>query len=172
MKISKQISFPFIDFIKAWEGDLCFVEGGTQIIKEEYIETLFDDNFNTIEVKSSRDSIVPGYSLYFSTNNYLQTFLDILSKKGIMTEENSKYRFLFSPLLSMKKSNGFIQFYSGNKAPRLQKSINNNFTWKDNGTVYRLNIDSLNRNEIFCTLDIPVSKLIRLSRSTNLLRQK
>ena len=72
----------------------------------------------------------------------------------------------------MKKSNGFIQFYSGNNAPRLQKSISNNFTWKDNGTVYRLNIDSLNRNEIFCNLDIPVSKLIRLSRSSNLLRQK
>jgi len=172
MKISKQISFPFIDFIKAWEGDLCFVEGGNQTVKEDYIETLLDDNFNTIEVKSYRDIIVPGYSLYFSTNNYLQTFLDILSKKGIMTEENNKYRFLFSPLLSMKKSNGFIQFYSGNNAPRLQKSISNNFTWKDNGTVYRLNIDSLNRNEIFCNLDIPVSKLIKLSSRSNLLRQK
>ena len=167
-----KLPFPFIDFIKAWEGDLCFVEGGNQTVKEDYIETLLDDNFNTIEVKSYRDIIVPGYSLYFSTNNYLQTFLDILSKKGIMTEENNKYRFLFSPLLSMKKSNGFIQFYSGNNAPRLQKSISNNFTWKDNGTVYRLNIDSLNRNEIFCNLDIPVSKLIKLSSRSNLLRQK
>ncbi len=164
LKISKQIRFPIIDFIKAWEGDLCFVEGGNQTIRESYIETIVDENFNTTEVKRFKETSVPGYSLYFSTNDYLQKFLDVLLNKGIMTNENDKIRFLFSPLLSIKKSNGYVEFHSGHSPPRLFKNSNNTIVWKNKGTDFLLNIDTLNQNEISGTIQIPGQVLFKLDK--------
>jgi len=115
MNLGKRIGFPFIDFIKAWEGDLCFVEGGTQKTRESYIETELDENFNTTEVQKYRDVLVPGYSLYLSTNKLGNKLINRLFEKGIMTSEAEKIRFLYSPLLKIRQANGYIQLYSGIK---------------------------------------------------------
>jgi hypothetical protein len=164
MNLGKRIGFPFIDFIKAWEGDLCFVEGGTQKTRESYIETELDENFNTTEVQKYRDVLVPGYSLYLSTNKLGNKLINRLFEKGIMTSEAEKIRFLYSPLLKIRQANGYIQLYSGNQAPRLVNSSNNSIVWTNKGTIYRFNIDSLNRHEIFGSLQIPVKRIFRRNK--------
>lgn len=164
MHLGKRIGFPFIDFIKAWEGDICFVEGGTQKSRENYIETELDENFNTTEVQKFREVLVPGYSLYLSSNQYGNKLINRLFAKGIMTSEAEKIRFLYSPLLTMRQANGYIQLYSGNQAPRLLTSSNNSIVWTEKGTVYRFNIDSLNRHEIFGSLQIPVKRIFRRNK--------
>ncbi len=164
VEFASPIGFPVMDFLKAWEGDLCFVEGGTQKNRESYIETELDENFNYIEVKKFREINVPGYSLYLSINNYSNKFLKKLFEKGIMTNEDGKIRVLYSPLLSMKKSNNYLQFYSGNKAPQLIKSSNNKIVWTDKGNTYRCSIDSINNNEAYGLIQIPISQLSQFKR--------
>jgi len=164
MNLGKRIGFPFIDFIKAWEGDLCFVEGGTKKTRESYIETELDENFNTTEVQKYRDVLVPGYSLYLSTNKLGNKLINRLFEKGIMTSEAEKIRFLYSPLLKIRQANGYIQLYSGNQARRLVNSSNNSIVWTNKGTIYRFNIDSLNRHEIFGSLQIPVKRIFRRNK--------
>ena len=164
MKLGKRIGFPFNDFIRAWEGDLCFYEGGTEKIKESYIETELDENFNSTEVQKYRDISVPGYSLYLSTNKNGATFINKLFSKGIMTSEGDKIRVLYSPLLSLKQTKSYIQLYSGIRAPKLENSSNNYLVWKDKGTMYSFKIDSLNKNEIFGSLQIPVKRIFRRNK--------
>ena len=164
MNLGKRIGFPFIDFIKAWEGDLCFVEGGTQKTRENYIETDLDENFNTTEVQKYRDVLVPGYSLYFSSNENGKKFINRLFAKGIMTSESGKIRILYSPLLSIRQEKDNIQLYSGNQAPRLMNSSNNSIVWTNKGTINRFNIDSLNRHELFGSLQIPVKRIFRRNK--------
>jgi len=164
MNLGKRIGFPFIDFIKAWEGDLCFVEGGTQKTRENYIETELDENFNTTEVQKYRDVLVPGYSLYFSSNENGEKFINRLFAKGIMTSESEKIRILYSPLLSIRQGKGNIQLYSGNQAPRLMNSSKNSIVWTNKGTIYRFNIDSLNRHELVGSLQIPVKRIFRRNK--------
>ena len=164
MNLGKRIGFPFIDFIKAWEGDMCFVEGGTQKSREKYIETELDENFNTTEVQKFREVLVPGYSLYLSSNQSRNKLINRLFEKGIMTSEADKIRFLYSPLLTIKQEKGYIQLFSGNQAPRLLSSSNNSIVWTEKGTVFRFNIDSLNRHEIFGSLQIPVKRIFRRNK--------
>ena len=164
MNLGKRIGFPFIDFIKAWEGDMCFVEGGTQKSREKYIETELDENFNTTEVQKFREVLVPGYSLYLSSNQSRNKLINRLFEKGIMTSEADKIRFLYSPLLTIKQEKGYIQLFSGNQAPRLLSSSNNSIVWTEKGTVFRFNIDSLNRHEIFGSLQIPIKKIFRRNK--------
>src|SRR3989338_2849645 len=44
-KYSGRISFPLDDFLRAWEGDLAFRQGGFETVQETYIESELDENF-------------------------------------------------------------------------------------------------------------------------------
>lgn len=164
MKLGKRIGFPFNDFIRAWEGDICFIEGGTEKIKEGFIETELDENFNSTDVQKYRDVLVPGYSLYLSTNKNGSVLINKLFAKGIMTSEGDKIRVLYSPLLSLKQTKSYIQLYSGARPPKLVNSTSNSLIWKNKGTIYSFKIDSLNKNEIFGSLQIPVKRIFRRNK--------
>ncbi len=114
------------------------------------------------EVMKFRDVEIPRYSLYFSTNKFQERFINKLFSKGIMTSENGKIRVLYSPLLTMKKSKGSIQLFSGNKSPKLSESKNNKLIWSYKDDSYRFSIDSLNSNEMFGKISIPVSKILKI----------
>jgi hypothetical protein len=107
---------------------------------------------------------VPGYSLYFSSNENGKKFINRLFAKGIMTSESGKIRILYSPFLSIRQEKGNIQLYSGNQAPRLMNSSNNSIVWTNKGTIYRFNIDSLNRHELVGSLQIPVKRIFRRNK--------
>ncbi|MES2798596.1 MAG: hypothetical protein V4638_01150 [Bacteroidota bacterium] len=159
-KAGKRISFPTIDFLNAWTGDLSFREGGTQTVKETYIESELDDNFNVTEVTKTKEVLVPGYSMLFSSNQKGNYFISRLMGKGILTYENPKYRFLYSPPLAMNKMNDYYVFQSGEKIPKIVKSNANNGVWNHKGTRYEFNLDSIAGKEAFGSLKIPVQKII------------
>jgi hypothetical protein len=163
-KIGKSFGFPFVDFLKAWDGDLSFMEGGVQKVQETYIETELDEDFNPSEIEKTREIIVPGYSVYFTSTLYAPTFIDKLIKKGILTQEQENFRFLFSPLLRKKNNQKAYQFYSGQKTPKIEQSSRNQVIWTKEGTRYVFNLDSLNTYEIFGSLQIPVRRIFRKNK--------
>jgi len=163
-KIGKRFGFPFVDFLKSWNGDLSFMEGGLQTIQETYIETELDEDFNTAEVEKTREVAVPGYSVYFTSTYHAPIFINKLLKKGILTQEQENFRFLFSPLLHTTNNRTSYQFYSGQQAPKMVESTRNQVIWTKQGTRYIFNIDSLNSNEIFGSLQIPVRRIFRRNK--------
>jgi hypothetical protein len=163
-KIGKRFGFPFVDFLKSWNGDLSFMEGGLQTVQETYIETELDEDFNTAEVEKTREVLVPGYSVYFTSTYHAPIFINKLLKKGILTQEQENFRFLFSPLLHTTNNRSSYQFYSGQQAPRTIESTRNQVIWTKQGTRYIFNVDSLNTNEIFGSLQIPVRRIFRRNK--------
>ena len=85
-------------------------------------------------------------------------------RKGILRKEGEEFRFLFSPLLKLKKNGSIYQFYSGPSAPKLVPSTNNHVTWTNKGTKYFFSIDSLTRHEVFGSLHIPVRRVFRRNK--------
>lgn len=163
-KWSRKISFPLVEFFNAWTGHLSFVQGGYQVIKETYIETEFDENFNQQEVEKTREVKVPGFNLAVSLNRKGELFLEKLMERGILTKENEKYRFLFSPPLNYSVQNNYHLFYTAEYAPALLDDNLNNGLWNEKGTRFNFQLDSLNENEAFGEMIFPVERLIQRNK--------
>jgi hypothetical protein len=163
-KLSKKISFPLQDFMSAWEGDLSFRQGGLQTVRETYIESVLDDNFNVTEVQSVKDVKVPGFSLALLLNKNSNKLISRLFQKGIMTREGDKFRFLVSPTLNYSIEENYHIFYSGESRPKLAIDNLNNGLWNEKGTKFNFQLDSLNNKEAFGTLTFPVERIIRRNK--------
>jgi len=164
VKMGNKFSFPMSDFLNAWEGDLSFREGGLYTIQEEYIKTEMDDEFNLIEVKSTKEVKVPGFSLLFSVNQRGNYFIKRLFQKGILRKEEDHYRFYTSPPLSISKKDGYYIFYSGNYPSKIAEENNTHGIWVNRGTKISFSIDSITSNEAYGSIHIPVERLIRRSK--------
>ena len=164
VKFARKFGFPIIDFLNAWNGDICFMEGGAQRVREKYISTELDDEFNVREVEKSRDIDVPGYSLLLSTNDKATTFVDRLFQKGYLRKDGKRFRVLFSPPLNFIQTSNFMMFYSGQIAPKLLLGETNKLIWTNRETKYSFQIDSLNQFEIFGSMQIPVSRLFKQNK--------
>ncbi len=164
VKLGRKISFPTVEFLNAWEGDLSFRQGGTYNVKETYVESVLDDNFNVTEVKSVRDVKVPGFSAMFSVNRRGDLLIQRLLTKGILREENEKYYFLMSPPLNMRRLENNLIFYSGEYTPRTIRNSSNYGIWNERGTKIHFDLDSLSSHEIFGSMYIPVERIIRRNR--------
>lgn len=158
---TQKISFPMEDFLNLWGGDLCFEEGGYYKISEKYIETELDENFETREIEKTRDVIVPRYKLMFSTVHPAHTFISKLITKGIITQEEDQFRFLFSPLFKYKIKKDVVLFYSSQHIPRLVPNEKNTIHWDYKGTNLEFSIDSSINNVIYGGLDIPVQSILK-----------
>lgn len=161
IQIGKKISFPTADFLNAWNGDLSFRQGGSTIVKESFVKSEMDEEFNVVEVKSTKDVLVPGFSLMFSVNENGPYFINRLFQKGILRKDQNKYRFITSPQLSMTKKDGYYYFYSGAFPSKTEKNHSNNGVWTERGTKVGFSLDSLSSNEVFGTIHIPVDRIIR-----------
>jgi hypothetical protein len=164
VKLGKKISFPTVDFLNAWEGDLSFRQGGLQTIKESYVESELDDDFNVTEVRKERDVKIPGFSIMFSVNSNGPAFIQRLLTKGILTEEENKYRFLYSPPLHMKRIKEYYIFHSGQYTPKQEENASNNAIWTEKGTRIEFKLDSMNKREVFGSIYIPVERIISRNR--------
>ena len=159
--LSSKISFPMKEFIDLWAGDLCFEEGGNYNITEKYIETELDENFETKEIEKSRKIIVPRYKLMVSTLEPATSFINNLIRKGILTKEEDKFRFLFSPLFNMIiYENAFI-FYSSERVPMMVPSKQNRVLWEYKGMQLNFNIDSSINNTLYGGVRIPAKALLQ-----------
>lgn len=164
MQFGKRIGFPMLDFIKAWDGDLSFVEGGIQKVKEKYIATELDDEFNVREVEKTREIVVPGYSLVMSTTSHAPIFINRLFQKGIIRKDGNQFRILFSPLLHFTQTKTMIRLHSGPNTPTMVNGSKSNVVWTNKGTKYYFFLDSLNKNELYGSLKIPVEKLFKRNK--------
>ena len=164
VKLGRRISFPTVDFLNAWTGDLSFKQGGSTIVKEEYVKSELDDEFNIVEVKRTKEVLVPGFSLLFSVNKQGPHLIRQLMRKGILRKDKNYYRFLTSPQLSMYQKDGNIVFYSGAQVPGMEVNSYNHGIWTENGTKLGFYLDSLGTNEVFGTIHIPIGRLIRRNK--------
>jgi hypothetical protein len=164
VKSGKKVSFPTKEFMDAWEGDLSFRQGGYQLVKETYIESVLDEDFNVTEVEKEKEVKVPGFSLMLSMNGNDRRLMNKLFAKGILTQENESFRFLFSPPLKMQKRGTYYYFHSGDYVPRTEEYLANNGIWTQKGTKIQFSIDSLSKYEAFGSIYIPVDRIIRRNR--------
>ncbi|MFM8595522.1 MAG: hypothetical protein ACKOBN_00335 [Flavobacteriales bacterium] len=163
-KLSKKVGFPFERFLKAWNGELVYQQGGFQVQQTRYIETILDEDFNETEVERVRLDTVPAFSLFASLNQMGPLFISKLAQKGLLRPDEDGYRFLFSPLLHFNKVGPFYQYYSGDMPPRIVRGHENQVLWKHKGTNYYFRIERMTRYEVFGTLQVPVRSLLRRNK--------
>jgi len=150
--------------LNTWEGDLSFRQGGYQIVKETYIESVLDDDFNVTEVEMEKEVKVPGFTVMFSVNKSGPQLIRRLLSKGIITQNEDKYRVLFSPELSLTKKENYFIFHTGQYAPKTINDGNNSATWTQQGTKLEFSLDSISKYEVFGSIYIPVDRIIRRNR--------
>jgi hypothetical protein len=164
VEMGRKVSFPTEAFFEAWDGDLSFQEGGTQLIAEEVIETQYDEEFNLTEVRKTKLVPVPGFAVMISVNEHSQKFASQLFSKGIITKQGKKYHFLFSPPLKMNILPDYIGAYSADRTPERTMGTNCSGIWNYRGTSVTFQVDSLTKREVFGTIQFPVNRLIRRSK--------
>ena len=158
--LTSKISFPISDFIEIWSGDFCFEEGGFYLVSEKYIETELDDNFEPTQVEKTRYKNVPRYSLMFTVHEPANQLLDKLLSKGILTEEDEQFRFLFSPQLKLRLLDNQVIFYSTVNPPRSYMSSMNRIEWTYKGTDFEFQVDSLSNKRVFGSIEVPMKKIL------------
>jgi hypothetical protein len=163
----KKISFPTSLFFESWEGDLSFREGGIVNSTQRIVVSEFDEDFNVRDVIKYEKIQVPGYSVAFNTNERGKEFINTLFAKGLLRSEEQKLRFLFSPLLSMKKVDANYLFSSASTFPSLINNPGNYISWTDKGTPYRMKLIKTGRNSIQTEITFPARPLIKLLQRTN-----
>lgn len=160
----RKIGFPTDAFFAAWEGDISFQQGGTQLIDEEVIETGYNEEFEMVETRTIRKVPVAGFSLMLSMNEQSKTFVSSLFARGIITKQDKKYHFLFSPPLTLNILPNSLSAYSSSRSPLIKQAESSRGLWKYNGTPVAFSIDSLSTKEIYGSFEFPVNRLIRKSK--------
>ena len=158
---SKRVSFPLNSFLNAWEGDISYHQGGSITVKEKVIESVLDENFNVSQVETLKEKKVPGFAMLISINKNIHDLLYQLFVKGILRKEGEQLRFLFSPAIKMKLTPNIAYFYSSDNVPMTEMSSYNGGVWTHNYTKYGFQLDSMNRKEVFGSVNIPVQRIIR-----------
>lgn len=159
--LGQKVSFPTTAFFEAWDGDLSFQEGGTQLINEEVVEMSYDENFNPIEVRKTNKVAVPGYSMMFSVNENGQKLVSALFSKGIVTKQGKHYHFLFSPPLTLNILPKTISAYTAGRSPNVTTGSSCNGLWNYKGTDILFRIDSLKKKEVYGSLEFAVASFLK-----------
>ena len=160
-KLGAKVSFPLNQFLDAWEGDVAFRQGGIEVIRERYIESELDDNFNITEVVKYRNVKVSGFSLYLAMNDQLDPLMYQLKEKGILTQNERKYRLLFSPPLHMHKNDSSLVFHTSKYRPEVLQDSVNNVMWSFNYTPVQFYIDSTSAKTVYGRIQLPLKKIVR-----------
>ena len=78
----------------------------------------------------------------FSTLHSGGGFINKLIRKGIITKEEDRFRFLYSPLFNMSIYSDAVIFYSSDRPPRMTDEIKNRLVWNYNGSQLYFDVDS------------------------------
>lgn len=156
----RKISFPTDAFFDAWQGDLSFQEGGKELVKEEVIEMGYDEEFNPIELRTERAIPISGFSVIMAVNENGKDLVNKLFAKGIINKQGKKYRFLFSPPVTLSILPDKIMAFTSTQPKTVQGSTSNG-VWNYKGTNIYFQLDSLNRHEVFGSFEFPVSRLLQ-----------
>ncbi|MGB0914926.1 MAG: hypothetical protein ACPGVI_02590 [Crocinitomicaceae bacterium] len=159
-KIGKKISFPTDEFLQTWNGEVAFRQGGIQNIREKFIESELDDDFNVTEVVKYKNVQVSGFALHLTTNENATSFVKSLFDKGIMTQEDRKVRLLYSPPLNLRRTDTTMMMFTGRYRPKLETDSINAVKWTVNYTPISIYLDSTNVKSLFGRVQIPLKKII------------
>lgn len=163
-ELGRKISFPTDAFFKAWEGDISFHQGGIVKVNETFVETVLDENFNLSEVEGTRQVEVPGFAFLMSWNEHQKDFLNQLFAKGIMRKVDKRYYLLTSPPLRIRQTKDYLFLHSTEHMPKSKISNENVGQWNSNGIQYGFSIDSLNKHELFGTVQVPIRKHLKRNK--------
>ncbi len=161
VETGKKISFPTDDFLAAWDGDLSFLQGGTQIIEEEYIEMGVDDEFNEVEIRKTKQVPITGFSAMISVNDAGQSLVSKLFTKGILNKQGNRYRFLFSPPVRLNIQPASLSAYTSNGSPKMITEGRSYVQWNYKGTLILAELDRIKRRDLFGTIHIDAASLIK-----------
>ncbi|MBI2258416.1 MAG: hypothetical protein HYU67_05905 [Flavobacteriia bacterium] len=160
-KYASKIAFPLKSFVKAWEGDIAVVEGGSHLVKETYIETEMDDEFNMVEVKKTKEVLKPGYAILLSMNEFQKQFVAQLFAKGIMRKQNNRFHILNSPPLKIIQKKDFLFLYSTDFAPKLKNKPLNGGYWTQNGVKYSFVVEQTDNKNFSFSIQFPLISYLK-----------
>jgi hypothetical protein len=160
-EFGKKVSFPVDAFLDTWTGDVAFRNGGTYLLQEQYIESELDENFNISEVVKTKEVKISGVSGYLGVSQKGKRFLRSLYRKGIITEDGDRIRFLFSPPLNLKTSDSSYLFYSSNYKPELFPKNQNNGIWTISNTQVYFFLDSTSAKSIYGRIQLPLDEIFK-----------
>lgn len=163
-EMGRKVGFPTDAFFDAWDGDLSFQQGGTQLIAEEVIETDYNDEFEMVETRTTKMVPVPGFAVLISVNDKSQILVSKLFSKGIINKQGNKYRFLFSPPIKMNIMPTYLSGYSSDRSPKLSTGSSCSGIWDYRGTSVTFRVDQLKKREVYGSIEFPVNRLIRKSK--------
>lgn len=161
-KKGARVGFPLETFFAAWGGDLSFHEGGKQIIEEEVVELTYDEEFNPVEVKKMQQVPITGFSTIMSVNEKGNQLVNKLFAKGIVNKQGNKYRFLFSPPLTLNILPESLSAYTSAR-PKITTGSKSQGYWKYKGVTYFFQIDEIKRNKVKASVSFPFMKLTELA---------
>ncbi|HRO74584.1 MAG TPA: hypothetical protein PLP27_00370 [Crocinitomicaceae bacterium] len=160
-KYARKISFPLNDFIQGWNGDLSASVGGKMKVKETFVETEFDADFNSVEVTKSQWVDREVFSCFMTTTPDYQTFVNKLFAKGYLRKNNDDYFFLMSPPVKLFTNSEVFYIYTGRlpKVDTMQIKSSGKVLF-DNAT-FSFGIDSTSKAEMFLNVVVPFDYLGR-----------
>lgn len=158
---TKKVNFPLVDFIKAWDGDLSLSVGGKMKVKETYIETQFDEDFNAIDVTKTQLVEKDMFSGIMTTTSNFQPFINKLFAKGYLRKEEDKYYFLMSPPVRIITFPDIFYVFTGMQPKVTRKPARNEGKVRYDGADFMFSIDSITHKEMFVGISLPFEYLIR-----------
>lgn len=159
-RLAQKISFPLDDFLTTWDGCIAFRQGGIQTVVEPYIESELDDNFNVTEVVKYKQVKISGFALRMSMNNNQTSFINRLIGKGILTQNNNKFRMLYFPPMNMKSRPGSVNFYTSSFPPKTIEGSDQAILWDFNYTPVKFTLDSIQAKIAYGKINIGLRKII------------
>ncbi len=159
-KQADKFDFSLQQFLSLWNGNIALRHGGIHYVKERYIETVFDENFNPVEVTKTKRKKVDALCFHLEINKNGDHFFNRLLEEGIITKDGNDYYFLFSPPLHLSKTDSSYTFYTGKYQPQLLYTRNNKVLWEINKARMIFTIDSLRRNKMFVNVEVHIKNWI------------
>ncbi len=158
--IASKIGFPVDDFWQNFNGNIAFRRGGIEYIREKYIVSELDDDFNVTEVSKTRRVKISNFSLFVNTNKSSEILFNHVKSKGIISEDGKKYRFIFSPPFNQHLRDSSMTFYTSQYEPVVNPLLNNQILWTFNYTPVQFYIDSTATKTVYGRIRFPLKKFI------------
>ncbi len=159
-KLARKVNFPYWEFLRAWQGDLSLQQGGWVNVTEEFISTEIDDDFNITEVIKTQETTVPGFNCFVTLDNKEVNIQKVLLNRGILTEQENDFYFLFSPPLRYIQNKLEHLYYATKRKPKIEDVSENFVRWPYDGTEYTFRIDSLVNSTIYTNLSFAPDKIL------------
>jgi len=158
--LAEKIGFPVDDFWENFDGNIAFRRGGIEYIREKYIVSELDDDFNVTEVVKTKRVKISNFSLFVTTNKSPEILFNRVKSKGIVSEDGKKHRFIFSPPFNQHFRDSSMIFYTSQYEPVVNPLLNNQILWTFDYIPVQFYIDSTTTKTVFGRIRFPLKKFI------------